>query len=367
MKKILFATIFCACILSGCFPNGERDFSEISESSSSELQSFLQEKIGENVIISTDMDISNENKLESYSVSLKNFSEDEIKKILLNNEEITFLYNREGSDFYETDDESLINSGLGSLYYSEKDYTSTLYSYMISLINLTIDSGINSVFVKEESEEFTLNDAVSVADKTLQGLGVKNYEFTTTTFFDYETLTEQYKTITSNNSITVQGKEQERPFQKSDEAYMIDCICYINDFPILENGYTSTNNDGNSQYNYGTYISLIVSKNKVLDIALEGIYEIQDVAETNSGVSVNSIINKISDKFNNIILSEPITITSIDIEYVPVNKNGQIYIEPFWVIGYSQSNIVNDNKTSNQSYDTISKLYYSYYSGEELS
>lgn len=340
--KILgFSTLI---ILSGRFPTGApKDDSDISRedrdsAATHTTPNFVETELDENLIVHASVSQTNHENLKSRSIHLKNFDEEQIKKVFLKKRTVIDSYESHNEwfptykdNYYEFDDESYVRTEPGSLNYQDEFYFNRTYESVISDLSYFIRSDIEDVFKKTELEGMNKDKAIESVRELLNEVGMDDLGEPEVYALDLDSLKSEWEDY--------QTKQEESPrqWEKKDEAYLVI-------FPIIYDNVNVTNKGYIDQANQipvtGSRIMGVVNREGVINLTCRGIYEIGGALEENiTPITIETALEKIKEKYKNTLLTDPIRITHISLEYVPTVSSGDDIshqLIPAWVFTAQQ-------------------------------
>lgn len=359
MKK-LFILLVCLSLLllQGCFPSGKKenptdDFknnsTDIVISGSDDPESipgYVDLELEENLIVKADVNAPDNLKLKNVSVSLKRFDFDKVVNTLINGKTISQTHEWDSPLFrqykeksYECEDRSNLVISLGGIryftaYYSDRDYSSVIFGS-----NYFIRPEIKDIYKQNELEQVNKDTAISTVKQVITSLGITVSDTPDVVALDFETLKsewEDYETPKGN------GPHQ---WEKSDEAYVVIYHVLYESVQITNTGYMSTNGAGAVT---GSRIIGVVTKDGLIYFQCNGIYEVGNIIKDSiTPISLSLALEQIKAKYKNVLLTDPVIISHIALEYVPqaTNSDSVNYeLIPAWVFTTSQKTTKQDAK-----------------------
>lgn len=341
MKKKLLLIIASSMLifsLTGCFPDGKKTLSKdglISNLIS--IPEELQKTLDENLIIDADIVVPETFPARTYQATLKEEDKEKIEEVFLSNKEITnveefsndFDKTKKNYLYSTTDDASLFIEG-GSLFFYEKKAIERQYTRYVKGDSSFIDYNLKETFPKETLNNVDREASVQSFKDICDGLEVEISGEPEVYALDAENLDR----ITDYSEEQPNGEPIEK-WTEEDQVYFITAHVLYDAFPMTQFGYITK-----SGYGKGTCLSAIFGVDGLIEFSLNPFYEIIDNGKDISKIcSLDVANNAIKEKYKNTILSNPVTVSEIRLEYVPVQKDveKQIYeLTPMWVYTASQ-------------------------------
>ncbi|PLR86823.1 hypothetical protein CVD25_17915 [Bacillus canaveralius] len=372
MKKIVILWVcICSFVLSACFPTGEQKDSSRSVSvgtASGSTPKFMEMELEENLKINADITGVESKKLKNYSISLKNLDENQILKTFLKDK--TIVENREVKNdlfpdykdkFFGFSDGSYLTMQLGSIRYDDSFYSEREYENVISGSTYFMRNDLKDVFNETTLEGLDKNEAVEKVRNAVKDLGIfqtGNPEVITLDFKTLESEWEDYET---------KDGSQPRKFEKDDEAYAVIFPVVLDKTNITNKGYS---NADNQMEVVGSRIMGVVGKDGLIFLTVQGIYEIGETLKDNiSPISLETALEKVKNKYKDVLIKDPILISRIALEYVPTvsTTEGINYkLIPAWVFSGKQDLTIDDKKGGSFKMSADFSILINAETGEEL-
>jgi hypothetical protein len=357
MKKklpIFLASLLCVSCLSGCFPTGEPVNVPTPSLSSGQKQAditktptSIKKQLADNLFVDASISVPPNANWKNYQAKLKNldvnlvmqqfFSE---KKVKDRQEHPDTFDKRLKRTVINGTDGCMLVIQPGSIRFEEKNFTDFYYSYYIHDLYTTHPENVAKNFQKQTLDNVNKEQAVSLVKEKAKALGVGIEENPTVYALDVDSLNAQtdYKTMK-----TPKGGELHH-WTKEDQAYAVTFRVLQDGLPITRTGYiTSTNGVA-----VGTRLLAVVGTKGLLSFSIESIYEACDTPQpVNSLISLDTVLERIKTKYKDVILSDPVTVRQINLEYVPVTvslKEQKYALSPMWVCLTEQTTTTKDEK-----------------------
>lgn len=351
MKRIVYAitlSILLAITMSGCFPTEENNYStnKITKAEKADIDSVIHntkhinEKVYDNFFIDADVNINIQKNFNIYTAVsseldfelMQNLILDD-KKIAETNEDENDLINiyEDGSTALKS--RNLINQNLyeiTKIEYYDKDLD---WFYMGSNdFNGRIDYERDTIFNGKDLDFMSSDSACNLVKEKMEKLGITSESYQVYTV-DYDYIAK--KDAEHRESFSEFGEQKEYiNYTKDDEFYIVVPQCYLPNGGLLREMYYTWIEDDISDVNSGI-VYAIVGKNGILKIECSGVFDItgEDTSHTEI-VSLESALEKVKENYKDVVLKEPLTITNIELSYIPYvanQKKGTFQLKPTWV------------------------------------
>lgn len=349
MKKIvILLVILSSFMLSACFfPTGEKKDSSSSVSlnnSDEDPPEFVDTKLEEDLIVKADVSAGKNEKLHSSSISLKTFDEEQIKETILENKTIEEIHENKNDRFpehvnkyFQMSDESYLILEPGSIRFADKAYSDREYENIISGSTYFIRSDLKKVYKKSDLDGINKDEAIEIVSNAAKGAGISQLGNPEVISLDYETLESEWEEYETKPGVEL------RKWEKEDEAYVVIFSVVQDDLTITNKGYFSAS----SQMSViGSRIMGVVSKKGLIFFTASDIYEIEETLNKNiTPISLESALEKVKSKYKDVLITDPILISKISLEYVPVISSTEpvsYELVPAWVFTGEQDVTFND-------------------------
>lgn len=353
MKKIL---LFIGCsfvfVLSACFPTGSTNDSPSDTTNPNDSKSitpapgFIDTELDKNLIVQADVVEPAREHLKIRTIHLKEFDQKQIENVFLKNR--TVVNSHENNNEYfpnykdqtiEFEDGSYVRKELGKLIFNDIFYQERFYDAVISDLSFFIRSDIKDVFQKDSLDNIDKNQAIETVKNIVKELGISSLGNAEVYALDLEGLSSQWEDFPTKSG------ESPRKWEKEDEAYLVAFPVVYDNVRITTKGYV---NEANAIPAIGSRIMGVVNKNGLIHLTCTGIYEVgKTVKENITAISVDSALEIVKNKYKDVLLTVPIRISHIALEYVPTvsNNDGVAYqLVPAWVFTAHQKTTYNDPK-----------------------
>lgn len=355
MKKCicLFALVSMSLfLLSGCFPDGKSNLLDNTVSNmggdsavTTSYPSKIQKKLNDTLILDASVKIPAISPSSAYQAVALSFDYNKLPEIFLQGKTniryeeqrhpITNEITHRG--FIPSDGSGVaINYGgaNNSLTFDEKVYGDYPYALSMYAYEGWIRPDFREKFPKPSLENIDKEQAVALVKEKLDALNVPVLETPEVYSLDIDSLKKDFEANWKDfeNPKYPDGKHPE--WTKEREAYVIVFQAALPDgSPITQLGYMpgSLYND----YVHGSKFVGVVGKEGLIFLSISGAYEIQNQQPLSGQIiSLDTACEKMASTYDNILLTDPIQIQKISLEYVPRYINAETYefeIVPAWI------------------------------------
>jgi len=369
IKLLMFCLLICA-VFSACASDNNKINSQSTadESLLSKVPSSLKKELMENLAINAKIIFDKNVKWKEIPVKHKIFDKDTMLQIFAKNKKITEQneldnWGTNGIGYaFDFDDGSWLVIDPGELRYTTEYYSKKMYDITIheNYGFYTIRDDLKDIYVKKALDGIDKQEAINTVESILQKLGVSTYKTPNVYALDYDTLMNE---LDKDDFIPKEGYSP--TWEKDDEAYLIEFFVGIDDIPMSNKGYVEP------EINIpltGGRISAVVSKYGLIYFSCEGIFEQTSSFKYVELISFESALNTIQLKYDDIILTDPTTITEVSAELLPVCTNSnplEFSLIPVWSFRLTQNS--RDTKTETEQlfrYDYL--VFVNGITGEEI-
>jgi hypothetical protein len=373
VKKIVISLVILSLfVISACsFPQGEEKDSSGSvtlDVSKGSTPTSLDLELEENLNIKADIFGGNNKKLKNYSISLKNLEADKIvdnlskdKKIIENREVQNELFPEFKDKYFSFSDGSYLTIQYQTLRYSDSFYSKREYESVISGSTYFIRNDLKDVFQETTLEGIDKNKAIEEVKNAINDLDISNAGNPDVIALDYKTLESEWEDYETKDG------SSPRKFEKEDEAYVVIFPVVLDDTNITNKGYSNAANQMDAM---GSRIMGVVGKEGLIFLTVQGIYEIGETLKDKiSPISLETALNKVKNKYKDVLITDPMLISKISLEYVPTvsTTDGIKYkLIPAWVFLGKQDLTIDDKKGGSFQVSSEFSIMINAENGEEL-
>lgn len=375
MKKniCIFGTVLISLLfLSGCFPDGKPEQPNGNESAASSTPSIststpseIQKNLANNIVLNGTVYIPAVTPSSTFQAVPLNFDYNQLSDIFLQGksdvryEERRHPFTNEimyrGFIASDTSGVSINYEGVSNgLFFGEKVYNDYPYALSMYAYEGWIRPDFRKKFPLQLLENIDKEQAISLVKEKLDALNVPVLETPEVYSLDIDSLKKDFDTNWKDfeNPKYPDGKHPE--WTKEQEAYVIVYQAALPDgSPITQKSYMP-----GAIYNnpiYGSKLAGVVSKEGLIFLNVVGTYDVQGQQPLSGPViSLESACDRMAATYDNILVTDPIEIQKISLEYVPRFINAENYkfeIVPAWVFQGTQE--LNDEKGGTSSVDVL--------------
>jgi len=334
-KNFMLALLVLLCIL--CLPScnslSNTEISKESELPDSDVDSNEKPK---EFSFNTEIEFPEQSEIMTYSASAMVVEPELIAASLLPNTDIVFSEQDDGSLSYQSNDDWLyINTNTMGFTFSNEE---------VKIYNQYFNT---SAPMYEDLAFISYEDAYTEISEIIRGLNIGDFEIDKVYTMDREYLKNLEESCLQEENFlddVAQGRAKVKgDWSEEEGCYVFYINCYVNKVPVYSETYENSNQDIIS----GTYIEVFYSNRGVISFIAEGLYDIEyDSGHKAALISTEEIKEKISDKYNSVIITSPISIEKASIIYLPVMNYEQNKYDliPVWDISVSQVGHASDKE-----------------------
>lgn len=364
MKKIKLIILAMASLmtLTACFPTGENVKSEQLENiKSREIPRYIKLDAYENLAIDAKVIADVDKDWYEYKASIKKWDIDKVRDVLAPDKVIKERVEDVNLKSYMFDDSFCLYLDEGSIRFDNQELSNRHYDKHIHKYSSFVADDLENDFPKENLDNVNKEEAVTLVRNKIKDLGIEVKEEPRVIAMDVDNLTK----LTDYNEDTPESKRQRHIWEKDDEAYAIIFYGLQEGNKVTSEGYMT-----NSDYAIGTRIKSLVSKDGLISLSISDVYEIKEKSELSKEIcSPNHVVDVIKDKYKDVILTDPVEVSEIKLEYLPkaINlKENSYSLSPFWVCNVSQTQeLTKEGKT--EKVTSNFKIFIDAISGNEFS
>lgn len=364
MYIILLTT---SLLLGGCFPDGKPSSSnDVKSPIINESDDYLDVTLADNLIIKSEIPEYNADKLMKCKISYKEFDTDwtnsflSTKNIIENNEWNNDLFPEYKAETINCDDGSYISTDMDVLRFYDTKYMERDYGSIIYGSTTAIRPDLTEIYTKTELENLDKTQAIQMVSQEIEKLDISVVGVPDVIVLDYETMKSEWTDYETKDGSPA------KQWEKDDEAYFIIYDVLFDDVGILNTSYMD--NDLGFQVS-GSYVFAVVSQDGIICFECSGIYDYDNSNKSDIvPISLDTALEQVKNKYKNVILTDPITISKIELKYVPIiNTLDPLTLEliPAWVFYAKQTFREEDEKGTFES-DTSYTIILSAEDGQEI-
>lgn len=391
MKKVavLFLCILPILAFSGCFPSGEQAAPESTASSGAsgssetgQIPKHLERTLETNLQVDADVDVPADMKFSVSPAKLITFDADAVAGEFLSGKNYSKGdEHRDSQDprvygsSYTAEDGSTVffnyNSGINRMDFDQKKYEEYDYG-MVIYGKYFIRSDIAEIFTKPSIDNVDKEQAIQLVQEKIAELKIPVAETPEVYALDVATLLKEQEKIKKEDEQAgiadskVAGAHQ---WVKEDQAYVIVFRALASDGkPVTSTGYMAS--DATGLPITGSRIMAVVGVDGLLHFEAQGIYETEQPEKTDPPlISVDQALEQVKEKYKNVILTSPVHIEHIALEYVPQYTDVETptyKFSPVWVLTTAQAKNEASGKNEQFSLGDQFPIYIDAVTGKEI-
>ncbi len=380
-KVAMLCSIFVSVLgLTGCFPTQPRTDTEtntIIEENDELSELFnsdgpIEMNLGENIRLNIKEEIPKRGDVtDNMEVTIHQFNHEDVYNILMGDQaliEEQEIPNGTSLGYtdtmYTTEDGSSLMVSSARFNYSSKEDNSKGYATIISdYSNVYLSDEIEKDYGSEELKTGTIEEAKAVCEGKFAELGLEGLTEARIISLSTQELLSYNESL--NDFIDMHKGEY---FTEDDEAYVLIYSGSENGVEISPISYVETNEQGESSVVNGTRVLAIVSDNELIRLSVEGIYDVNQSSsqEERNADTLEMTLQRVEEKYNSLILGEPLIITDISLQYLPKHlSEDELIFKSYWILTCEQTETISDEKGTT-TFTTVFPMIYSADTGEEL-
>lgn len=336
VKKIacLIAVLTTVSVFTGCFKEemgnkkNEKDLavSEVEINGASGSDGRYKDEFLENMKVDATIKSSDKSSAQVLSGIAKKFSLENIVKVVMGETNIQIENEYSNIRYGKSNGKTVFTDEYGRFYVRSKVFdTIGLIATEIYGHN-DIQRPNKEVFQNKELDFMSSADAVKQCKKLMEQLNILYVENPEIYALDYENLQKKYDEVAKEKDIVEliqRGKfYQKEKWEKEDEGYYIIFKTKLADIPVASVGYEDKKTFYSVQ---GSEIVFWVNKDGVDSVKVnERIYEeTGKQGEVKNIITTKEALEKLKNKYKDIILTSENIIEEISLEYIPCIKEAQ--------------------------------------------
>lgn len=339
LKKYLIISISLAFVLcfSGCFPSGETSNKNVGSFDQSQVPLNMKETLADNLLIDAKININGDLNWKKFNVDFKDLNYEKFINKLLEHRKITDIdegrgqsKNEKNAVSYSFDDKSFLYTDIERISYSSGPrYNDRSYAQIILSTSGFIRPDLAKVYNKDKLENLDKENSISLVKQQLTTLGIEFNEEPTVYALDHATMMSEWE------DYLMPDGTYEKKWTKDEEAYVIMFQETINNLPLTESAYR----DIIGHDVYGGRIMGVVSKYGLINLEIQSVYEPTAEQNVDKLISFNSAVELLKEKYKDIILTDPVTVSNVALELVPIKDQrdeSKISLIPAYVFTANQ-------------------------------
>ncbi|MEG2743495.1 MAG: hypothetical protein RR948_14500 [Clostridium sp.] len=346
-NKSLLSILAAALILTGCSSNKIVE----SKMSRTELQNFpshISEELDKNLTIDAETLVFDAENYNVLNVKYKQYDETEASNIFLKDEIIdTRTENGKDNDknvWIKTKSNKNLSVSKYNLRFDvdNKDYTHLMFESNQYLFN-----EMKLKFPKDTLESLNKKDSIDKVKQVAKDLDLSLYDEPIVYSLDVNSLRDAENNFMTDEQYA--DSEATKPgtgkvnWTEEDEAYLIIFKSTLNNIPIYSRAVRLSSDNSFLSPNH---LKAVVNKNGIVLFDVSSIYDSPSLSTENlSCIQYTEALKTIKNKYKNIIITDPIKISNINLEYIPRLKDkdlGEFILTPAWVFLTEYEYIIDD-------------------------
>lgn len=295
---------------------------------------------GDNLLVDAivDVPVPNVEKSSILPVEGVKFDEKQLCDIFFGSKQLKSEKNPYNSQYSSGDDQLNITLPGGSLKYNT--------SHSDDILNIfDLEDNKNEDKYKLKKLDFmTKEEAIKKASEMLKKINITPYGIPKVYSLDYTSLKQEQDRLMREDSgfkdfVNLGKIKLKDSWSKDDDCYFLSFYIGINGLPCSSVNFTTKNESGALP---GSYVNILISKNGIESCDAFAIYrEKSSVGNTSSLISIEQALNKLSQKYNDVITSDKLTVTNISLAYTAkaTSRTGDtvnVELTPTWIFDVKQ-------------------------------
>ena len=337
MVCCVLAICFCFCATSCVRDSGENSETISSSTSLSDSKELGEKKIHEDITFELSQ-IENAGRAHgsSYSVEKTDFVWTQVKDILLEDKEIeTEQELSEGYTCATSDSDLLTVTGGGNIFFATDRYLNKISPTVTVQENAPGYNG-DHFDAQKDLPFMTQDQAIKKALSLLDNLKITNMAVQKTYVLEHSQLQKEQDALAeAGEAWTFDKEKNERipvavQYTEEDDFYYFTLWETLDGIHITPYPHGSPDDDS---YVTGARAEMILSSRGIEYLSVESHYMVMNKEEEEALIRPEQAIQALENKYDQIILSNPVTVENMSLLYVPeiVNKNeNKFELTPVW-------------------------------------
>jgi hypothetical protein len=340
---MIVSILFCSC------SNGNKDNNKISndytiKTQTSDNSEHLDYKLQDKLIINADLEYEkNKSSYNTYEAKLKIFDKKSCRSVLMPEKLVTDEFHEDAgeplsrnvtTDYYLMENEGNVSLAIGGtmLNYEKPNYDSIYYAF-----NLNENSDLynaNKYSTNTELDFMDRSTAFSKVKSILSNLDIKIDDNYSCYSLDKDTMTKEYHYVEMSED---DNHEKTHSFDKSEECYCFVLSETVGELPLSKYSY---GNSDSGTYVSGTEIMAYYGKSGLIMLDVYCPYDVVKSKNSENIITLDEAIDKLNDKYKNMIITDKIEITKISLNYTAVMENAddnKYTLVPSWIFEVTQT------------------------------
>ncbi|MEG0672108.1 hypothetical protein [Clostridium sp.] len=361
-NKSLLSILAAALILTGCSSNKIVE----SKMSRTELQNFpshISEELDKNLTIDAETRVFDAENYNVLNVKYKQYDETEASNIFLKDEIIDTR-----TEYGKDNDKNVwiktkSNKDLIiSKHYLRFDFDNKDYTHLMFESNQYLFNEMKLKFPKDTLESLNKDESIDKVKQVAKDLDLSLYDEPIVYSLDVNSLRDAENNFMTDeqyaDSETTKPGTGKVNWTEEDEAYLIIFKSTLNNIPIYSRDVRLSSDNS---FLSPSHLKAVVNKNGIALFDVSSIYDSPSLSTENlSCIQYAEALKTIKDKYKNIIITDPIKISNINLEYIPRLKDkelGEFKLTPAWVFlteyEYTVDDVISNSKIVIKDTDAI--------------
>ncbi|MEG2290664.1 MAG: hypothetical protein RR891_08125 [Clostridium sp.] len=357
MKRFFFVSvILITLLLTGCSlsDNTNENMKNNTVIESENSSTNVSKELDKNLTIDAEAKVPDAENYNVLNVKYKEYNSEQVCDLLLKDDIIdTRNEYGTGSDksiIIETKNNKVLSISKESLYFSLKDNG---YSRLRFELDQFLFDDMKHKFPKDELISLNKKESIDKVRQIAKALNLHIDDEPIVYSMDIDSL----KAAENNFMTDEEAAEWEamkpgtgkRNWTEDEEGYLIVFKSSSNNIPIYSRDLVLSSD--NSHLNRSE-LNAVVTKNGIASFEVSSMYDLVSIDTENlSCIDYSQALEVVKNKYKNIIITDPIKITNINLEYIPRLKDkklGEFKLTPAWVFTTEEENEVIDSITNNK-------------------
>lgn len=340
---MIISILFCSCSTESKDNNiTSKDY--ITKTQTSDNSEHLDYKLQDKLIINADLEyVKNKSNYNTYEAKLKVFDKKLCRSVLMPEKLLKDeFYEGAGeplsrnvtTDYYLMENENEVSLAIGGtmLNYEKPNYDSIYYAF-----NLNENSDLynaDKYSTNTELDFMDRNSAFAKVKSNLSDLDIKIDDNYSCYSLDKDTMTKEYHYVEMSEDV---NHEKKHSFDKSEECYCFVLSGAVGELPLSKYSY---GNSDSGTYVSGTEITVYYGQSGLIMLNIYCPYEVVESKKTENIITLNEAVDKLNDKYNNMIITDKIEVTKISLNYTAIIENAddnKYTLVPSWVFEVTQT------------------------------
>lgn len=356
-NKILLSVIALSLILTGCSSDNINE-NKMSKTELKNFPSHISEQLDENLIIDAETKVLDAENYNVFNVKYKQYDEEQICNIFLKDDIIDtrdeYGTGNDKTIGITTKNNKLLAIGENYLSFYVPDIS---YSHLMYESDKHLFNEMKRKFPKDTLTSLNKDESIDKVRQVAKELNLPLNNEPIVYSLDVTSLKEA-----ENNYMTDEEYAEweelkpgtgKRNWTEEDEAYLIIFKSSLNNIPIYSRNLILSSDNSNLRE---SVVKAVVNKNGIVKFDALSMYDSVSLDTENlSCIEYSKALEIVKDKYKNIILTSPIKVTNINLEYIPRIKNrelGEFILTPAWVFLTESQHTIDDGNSNSKKVKT---------------